>query len=527
MKAVLLATDYLKEMDGSFKILETNTSISVATKFSDNYIDSERFKQFILDNGINEVYFILHTGGMNIDSIDLNYSEGDVSKNFMYSIVKSSENDIEYTFKASPNSVTPFYVEDTSDRLIIRLSYDQNALIDENYSKDNFNFLKTISDSDPTMICPTYFNDGEGLVVDTLRATIRDNGVYPNYIIKKRYPTVDYGVYPKVLKVDSIESLEILKNSLSADELLQEYILNLNDLEGGKLKTYRPVQMVYGPNLEVYDFMDPYIHTNKLPLDTTVDYSENGEIEWWEKPKFIQKVHNASLTNRFHTYSFTNVLLNDNTSKSVNDIEVGDIIKSSNLYKLNVDNEHLWKYYVEPSLDVFSGSTMSTTQLVDKEYGNELSLTVKLLTDNGLEFTYGTDGIVLTEDLDNNVRFVEINALSVGDKIIINSIGTDQFQTNTITSLIYSYQQVVRYAFDVEEIDLYLKTDDSQTPQFYMINHNPPGECSCYTGSKVSCSSPCLSSGECEEAFGGKCCFETPAGISITDQGPGPCGPAK
>ena len=527
MKAVLLATDYLKDIDGSFKILETNTSISIATQFPQNYFNGERFSQFVIDNGITEIYFLTHRGGSSVDSIDLNYNEGDELNSILIIAPESVDGEITYHIKPSPNNVNPFFVEDASNRLIIRLAYDENALIDETYAKDNFNFLKLISDSDPSLICPTYFNDGVDLTVDTLGQTIRDNGIYPNYIIKKRYPTTDYGTYPKVLKINNIEELNLLKQNLLEDELLQEYILNLNDLENGKLKTYRTVQMIYGSNLDVYDFMDPYFHTNKLPIDSTVDYDVNGYIETWEKPKFLQKVHNTTLNNRFHTYSFSNILLNDNTVVSVNDVVVGDTIKSKLLYNLNLDDDHLWKTYSESSTNVFTQSSSATTELVSKEYGYDFTLSVKLILDNGLEFTYGNDGVVLTEDSENNISFIEINKLSIGDKVVINSIETDQFESRVIASLVYGYKNVVRYAFDVEESDVYLKTDDSTNPQYYMINHNIDGECSCYTGSGLRCNSPCLSSGECEEGFLGVCCFVAPRGTIFEDLGPGPCGPAK
>ena len=526
MKALLLATDYLKDVDGSFKILETNTSIAIATHFPQNYFNSERFNQFVIDNGITEIYFLIHRGGGNIDSIDLNYNEGDVEDSFFSVVPESVGESITYHIKPSPNDVTPFYIEDASNRLIIRLAYDENALIDETYAKDNFNFLKLISDDDPSLICPTYFNDGLGLSVDTLGQTMRDNGVYPNYIIKKRFPTTNYGEYPKVLKLNTIEDLNSIKDNLLDDEILQEYILNINDLEGGKLKTYRTIQMVYGPNLEVYDIMDPFTHTNKLPIDNTVDYDENGMIQTWERPKFLQKVHNTMLNDRFHTYSFTNILLNDNTIKSVNDVMVGDVIKTNALYNLNVDQEHLWKYYSEPSNLVFTGSTTTTTQVVEKDSGSDLALTVKFVLDNGLDFTYGNNGVVLTEDTDGNVKFVEINQLSIGDKVVINHIETDQFESRIITSLIYEYKSVIRYVFDVEESDLYLKVDDSVSPQFYMINHNPAGFCSCYVGSNLSCNAPCLSSGECENNLRGICCENPPKGI-WEDYGPEFCGPSK
>ena len=530
MKGLILATDFVKDNDGSFKILETNTSVAIATRYFENYFNSSRFTQLINDNEITEVYLLTSINGGVVDSIDLNYNEGDEINHYSKPITDSLPEGVTFEIKESPNGLIPYSVEDADHKLIIRLCYDQNALVDETYAKDNFELFKLLNDNNSTNLCPTYINGG-GFLIDTLNGDLRDNGIYPNYLIKQRFPTSDYMSYPKIMKVDSLNDLETLKSNLLEDEMLQEYVLNTNDLLNGKVKTYRSVQMVYGPNLDIYDFMDSFTHTNRVGIDPTVDYDSNGVIQQWERPKFIQKFDNKSVPKSYHTQGDTSVILSDGTITKVGDVSVGDVIKSVDLYNLNLDNDHLWLSYREPKSMVISGSPMSTTTLIETKNGMDYPLLMKITLDDIITFTYTETGVLLTETPEGDIRFTVTKDLIVGDNCVVNTINGNEFLTKTITRIEYFFTEVSRFFFNVEESDLYLKVDDSSTPQFYMVNHNAAGVCNCYSrgdsfGGPFPCDSPCISSPDCQESYpNGQCCGSTPIGSKITNNGSGLCGP--
>jgi hypothetical protein len=113
------------------------------------------------------------------------------------------------------NSITIPHIDDSNSKLIIRLAYDTTALIDDEYSRDNFAFLKLMHDTDSNSIPKSYIND-EDLGVDSIGTTLRDNGNHPNYCIKKRITPADNKVYPKIYKVNTIEELNNLKSILDS-----------------------------------------------------------------------------------------------------------------------------------------------------------------------------------------------------------------------------------------------------------------------------------------------------------------------
>ena len=56
MRAVLTGTDLLKDINGSFKAIETNTNIQTAVDAT-IYFNQDDFNTFISESAINEIVF--------------------------------------------------------------------------------------------------------------------------------------------------------------------------------------------------------------------------------------------------------------------------------------------------------------------------------------------------------------------------------------------------------------------------------------------------------------------------------------
>jgi hypothetical protein len=57
MRAVIIGTDFIKDINGSFKAIETNTNVGLAVPVS-RYLDITNFNDFIESNGFNEIVII-------------------------------------------------------------------------------------------------------------------------------------------------------------------------------------------------------------------------------------------------------------------------------------------------------------------------------------------------------------------------------------------------------------------------------------------------------------------------------------
>jgi hypothetical protein len=341
MRAVLVGNDYLKDNNGNFKHLESNTSVLPSFVRAEDYFNKSVFDQFLLDNNITSIVIIDALGPTFVqDGLDKQH-DGNSSHqkiSHMLSNVYGETHNVSFITQNQDGSLP--LIEDADDKLILRIAYDDNALVDESYCKDNFGFLKLISDSNPNSLPNVFFNDGNEISVDTIGTTITDNGNHPNFIIKERYPTTNYKNYPKVYRINGVEELNTLKNGLNSNELLQEYICNTNDLIDGKLKTYRHITILYGSDLSVLNPFDVFCHSNRLPITDAVDYDgTTNELSPWERPKYLQKTGSTAVSKLYTGSENDNVKKSDGSLVKLKDLKVGDNLSSVILSGLGPDDE--------------------------------------------------------------------------------------------------------------------------------------------------------------------------------------------
>jgi len=341
MRAVLVGNDYLKDNNGNFKHLESNTSVLPSFVRAEDYFNKSVFDQFLLDNNITSIVIIDALGPTFVqDGLDKQH-DGNSSYqkiSHMLSNVYGETHNVSFITQNQDGSLP--LIDDADDKLILRIAYDDNALVDESYCKDNFGFLKLISDSNPNSLPNVFFNDGNEISVDTIGTTITDNGNHPNFIIKERYPTTNYKNYPKVYRINGVEELNTLKNGLNSNELLQEYICNTNDLIDGKLKTYRHITILYGSDLSVLNPFDVFCHSNRLPITDAVDYDgTTNELSPWERPKYLQKTGSTAVSKLYTGSENDNVKKSDGSLVKLKDLKVGDNLSSVILSGLGPDDE--------------------------------------------------------------------------------------------------------------------------------------------------------------------------------------------
>ena len=481
MKAVLIATDYLKDIDNSFKAIETNTGIHIVAKNISNYINIVEFDEFLTNNNIDTIELIspIHRFD-NIYDLDAEREYFEFAVDSIEGFFHSHYSGSSITFnwnQTNYGSITVPSIEDAPNKLILRISFDTTALIDDTYAKDNWEFLKLMYDDEPSSIPATYINNSE-LGFDSIGTTIRNNGNFPNYIIKERFPTVNYKNYPKVLKVDNLTQLLNVKNSLLNEEYLQEYIYNPNDTIEGKLKTYRTITMVYGSNLDTFNFMSPYQHTNPTASSSTVDYDNDGFIQVWERPSFLQKLglfnYTNSITKTYHFDETSKIILSDGSIKNIQNLIIGDELKTLDITGLPSDNQDILVWTED--YNVVTGSTTEISTFVQYINGAEsLEWLINITLECGIKFSDLYNSTVLSHVKGDNskVKFREFQHINVGDNFIVYDLNTQSYVQKIVEKVEYSYEKINIHTLDVEPQDAFLTSEeDVITPRYVMLQHN-------------------------------------------------------
>jgi hypothetical protein len=497
MRAVIIGTDFMKDTDGTFKALETNTNIQLDTQWSLNF-DSASFENFVLSNNFTEVVLISNETNTSSESdYTINYDVNElksitktyVDNSLPFTPFNYNFNQYLQSFLTGSNitlttittdvtSTTIPFVEDTEDKLIIRLSFDTTALIDDNYARDNWGFLKLMYDADNNSIPKCYIDDAE-FGIDNIGEVLRDNGNHPNYCIKKRVTPSDNKIYPILLKVSTIEELNDLKSNLEVDEYIQEYIFNTDDLFDNRLKSYRSIDLLYGSNLDIIH-LQVVEKTKNLPILATADFDDNNQVQPWDRMRYLQKFYTATnqIGIKLSATENTKVLLPDGTIELAPNLQIGDEVKSI-LFPSLPDESTLG------ALDNWSSSfdltmtdyQVSSSFLENKSTTDYYGVLVTIQTDTNSTFSDAAHAKIMIKDGDN-VKFENYLRITSGDEIIIFDTTINQLITSVVTNVNFRFDKFTAYTLDFEELDLFLTLEETENQSRYgLVTHNYGYDC--------------------------------------------------
>lgn len=501
MRAVLTGTDFVRDIDGSFKTIEINTNIHTGVDLK-YYFDLNDLERIISGTPINEVHLInkrnLRSGftrEIDITPESENMMGSDVAINLFSQMLEKFCKSKGFTFNnilLDTNSVTVPYIEDTETKLIIRIAYDVTALIDDTYARDNWEFLKLMYDSNPASIPATYIDDLE-LGFDSIGTILRDNGVHPNYMIKKRITPADNHIYPKLYKINSIEELNNLKSGLEFDEYVQEYILNDLDLLEGKITHYRSVDLIYGSDLDILNLWSVQF-SNSFDLDNVCDLDDNNKIPIWERPKYFFKFNNGEKSPKVSADASTKVFLPDNTLTLLSSLNINDTVKSISVPDLPLDEQTYNLFDWNGSFDnLMNNFQINTTELLDLSKKEKyVGFFWNINCEDNIRFSDVSHAMILKKELKKGseteyiVKFTQYIDLKPNDTLILFDSESNSLIEKNIVDITYSYDEIDVYGVNFEQLDLFLTSEENGL-RYGLLTHNYSFDCKSITSPGIIC----------------------------------------
>jgi hypothetical protein len=450
MKAVLIATDYIKTTTNEYKVLEINTQSGIIADM--NLLDWTGLTNFIQSNSFTNVHCILPNYDKRF-SVKLN------------EICDSIGGITFQVYETGDSSITVPYIEDNDNSLIIRLSYDTTAIIDDEYAKDMYNFLRAVGGQsfNPKTYIPNIvdnFSDIEDFsyTLDT-----------PNFIIKKRYPNYDKNLNPRLYKIQNLEELNALKAEVEEDtEFLQEFVDS--EILSGKRTIIRGIDIIYGADLSVIS-MGGYKVSSYISEDIWENtFSETGLLSAKDRPKYITYYTNSTQLAAYIYDADQLVLMADGSRKEFSQLETGDTVKSISLSTLPLDEtEYKVSEWTGSHTEFIENFEVSQTAVVVKTTKTQNTFFIRITLDNTIEWDDlpGTEILIREDDV---IRFKMVNELEIGDVMELFSTETETIVSKTITNLEVTFKENMEIgSIDVEPIDLFLPL---VTNVYAIIQHN-------------------------------------------------------
>jgi hypothetical protein len=241
MKGTIFSSDFCVDESNNLRLLEINTDTSFITSTLGSEVD------------VTPIVSMM-TGS--IDSVYVIYKDAyhDKFVEYLSSSIASAHS---HSFTAVAEKIDGIYPTSPSDadnKFIIRLAYDENAVLDSTYAKGKLNLLKLFSDnSAEDQVVDYYYSSSATGVIDHIdKSNLNSNNII-DAVSKK---ATEAHQTMKMYKIGHSTSgssdrwNNFINEVKNEDSMIQKYHYNSNEKQGDKITSIRNYTFIYGTNLD-------------------------------------------------------------------------------------------------------------------------------------------------------------------------------------------------------------------------------------------------------------------------------------
>lgn len=466
MKGTLFSADFVKDNNGNLRLLELNTDTAI-------------IPEEVINVDWSDLISVLQSN--NITTFDIIYKPiiHQVFVNNLSSSLSSAGIETINLHSEDVNTIYPTSIEDSSDKFILRLAYDESAIFDSTYCKNRFETFKLFMDGDSdTYVSPFYYSSSE-YEYNNIDETILNDINIPDVCIKDLEASSNPISFYKIgTEVDG-ETINdrwssFIGNNKSDNTIIEQYMFHSSSLnDENKITSIRSFNIVYGSELEILS-----LHSYKVPAIFSI-------------PDISQEINESSYSIKiqpFHYYEYTTnmikpdssgilsshkILMSDETHKSIIDIEVGDSIKSFFISgSPQVESDYDTLNWSSNGNSFPSGSYVTSSEVVYKDvdqlkYGGMIEYVV----DGDSLFSGISKQYLVYDSSSNETKFkhaVEVNP----DIDYFYDIDGSLIDLDVVNFYVTTDTELSMVQIDVEDTDTYIISGSTQFNA--VVSHNAP-----------------------------------------------------
>ncbi len=476
MKGTFFSADFVKDHNSNLRLLELNTDTTVVTS-AINSLDWSSFITTLDNNNITEVA-VVYKPYIHEEVVDHLSSSLNASASFIDTFTKVEE---------SLYSIYPTSPDDADNKFILRLAYNEGAILDSSYCKSNINTLKLFSDASSGSYCVGYYysSSADG-VVDTLdKVTYADN--VPDVVRKStieatgRNNVAFFKIGSGSGANDTARWDNFINHYKNEWYILEQFHYDSSNVANNKVYSYRSFNIVYGSDLTTIPVLN-YKVQPFFEIPSSLNYDRDSFQNPISKQHFFEYATNFIKFGRNGLYESHSIIKSDDTSTTLQNIAVGDNIKSyfvSGSPQVEVD--YAVKAWSHPGSSLPSGSYVTSSVVVFRDsnpilHGSLVELVVdgdKLYTGTGKQFLIYDSG-------SDNIRFELAGYLDKDNHYLLDLNGgtIDIDEANLYTTP----DDINLVEIDVEDTDTYIIS--GSTAFNGAVSHNAP----CFVeGTLITC----------------------------------------
>lgn len=392
MKGTLISFDFVKGNSGGLKFLEMNTDTTISDVDLQNYISWDGLFAVMTASAATE--------------LDVIYKP-EIHQSFVNHLSASVIADAPFVtafrhHKESLHNIFPTPVEDSPEKFILRLAYDDNAILDNTYCATGHAPLRLLHEfNSSSLAVPFYYSGSEGEV--NLLQTASNASNVPDIALKTK---TDRSLGLKFAKVSDWDvAIEEFKDKY----YLTNYLISsasVNDHQA--VWSYRNYSIAYGGGLEPVH-LGGFIQHSQFSLPSTSDLSYKSADSDILNSKHYYEFSTSNLKSKFShhgIYSTDRFVSSSNVAVAPSELFVGQELKSFRIEgQPDTDDpkEYLGWSYSGKSLPSNSGVTQSLVTSNPLIVNDRLGTLVELVPSGSSEKIYlGMQTTVITYNTGSN-----------------------------------------------------------------------------------------------------------------------------
>lgn len=287
MKGTLFSADFVKDSNDDLRLLELNTDTGI-TPSSLNYIDFIGFFNLLESFNINQLD-IIYKRNIHFNFVTKLEEYATSNATFITTLNKHEE---------PISSIFPTQVEDSETKFILRLVYDESAIFDSTYCKQNDKLYEVFADNNDLDSIAEFYLKRNGETINNIRFET-NSGAIPDLAVKSINNIHEPIKFYKVGGLESInDNFLSFLNSVDDNKLITNYYETLNSQYQ---KSYRSFNLIYGPNLDIFNLATVEI-SSILDKPLSVSFDENTVINKIDEKHYYEFATNYPNPNRLSTY---------------------------------------------------------------------------------------------------------------------------------------------------------------------------------------------------------------------------------
>jgi hypothetical protein len=464
MKGTFFSADFVTDSNGNPRLVEVNTDTG-AVSSQMNIFDWSAFINVLDSNSITQVDVVYKIDAQQpiVDHLEATLAE---SASFITAFNK---------FVIPESSIFPTLPNDNGDNFVLRMAYDETAILDSEYAKGTVNLLKLFTDEgDSGSVVNFYHSSSLYGDYNTLNTDIFNGSNLPDVVTKTSIELHQAHKFRKIGRSDLPNEqryTDFINAVNSSDIVIEQYHIDQTQKDNNQVTSIRSFEIVYGPELNVCNVAQYEIDAVfQLPTSLSFDDTQIDNI--------LASKHYYEFASN-HIKNINEGLLDDELVVDVSgsSVAIGDLVIGSEYQAYHIeglpntdDYDVLDQYYIQGG-SLPSGSYLTSSICVSvaaiQTYANDMT---EINFANGSSIIVGgqTRLLVYSPETDKT-QFIRASSLDTSYSIF-NNQGEDEL--NDITSiniLIFDEQQMV-YTPSMEPVDNFILQSGDLISFF--ITHN-------------------------------------------------------